>query len=488
VLSAVALNREGNESVRPWELVVHDRKQRRQVSLAGNGSLLIGRSAECDVRLDDESVSRHHARLHLASMELEDLSSRNGCWWLAAKPGVRWETLAERIAAEGSKLEPGARQRFGEGCLLKLGNVIGYLQRSTPVVHTIPAPPAPQKSGSLVLEDSEMMRLYELATRAAGTNLPVLVLGETGVGKDVLAGHIHRASGRRDGPLVRVNCGALSESLLESELFGHQRGAFTGAADAKPGLLELGHGGTVFLDEIGELPLSTQVKLLHVLETSEVTRVGATRSQRIDVRFVAATNRELAREVQLGRFRKDLYFRINAVCLKIAPLRSRRADIRPLVQHFLTRFCAAVGIAEPELTPEVLQHLEQYGWPGNVRELKNAVERAPILCNGGQLLPQHFTLESELLSDSSPSDSEARFSDDEAPTRVGPIERGPVVRSEPSLKLPPSAGLPYEHIEAALRNCGGNQTRAASLLGISRRTLVNRLNQYNLPRPRKANG
>ena len=470
-----------SEPARPWELVVHDRKQRRQFRLAGSGTLLIGRAADCDLRLEDESVSRHHARLHLDSMELEDLGSRNGSWCLASRPGVRWETLADRIMAEGTKLEPGERQRFSEGSLVKLGNVLSYLQRSTPAVHTIPAPAAPEKSGDLILEDPEMVLLYELAARAAVTTLPVLILGETGVGKDVLAAHIHRASARRDGPLVRVNCGALSESLLESELFGHQRGAFTGAADAKPGLLELGNGGSVFFDEIGELPLRTQVKLLHVLETGEVTRVGATRAQRIDVRFIAATNRELAREVQLGSFRKDLYFRINAVCLKIAPLRSRRADIRPLVRYFLARFCAKVGIAEPELTADALSHLEQYTWPGNIRELKNAVERAPIVCAGGQLLPRHFAVEAELMSDSPVIDEYGGFGEEEAPTRVGPIES-----SNAPAKPQPPGNLPHELIAETLRNCGGNQTRAASVLGISRRTLINRLNEYNLPRPRKA--
>jgi DNA-binding NtrC family response regulator len=275
---------------------------------------------------------------------------------------------------------------------------------------------------------------------------------------------------------VRINCGALSESLLESELFGHMRGAFTGANDAKAGLFEVGNGGTVFLDEIGELPLRTQVKLLHVLETGQVTRVGSTKAQRIDVRFVSATNRELARDVQAGTFRKDLYFRINTLCLKINPLRERRGDILPLVRHFLRRACSSMGLTEPSISPEAQAHLEEYGWPGNVRELKNSVERARLLCGSGPLMPEHFPTERELLNPA--PDMTDLWSDDDAPTKVrqrSPLESGPV------------AAIPSNHaaLIEALNACGGNQTRAAEMLGISRRTLVNRLNEFNLPRPRK---
>lgn len=469
-----------------WELVVHDRAQRRQYALSGERSLLIGRSAECDLRIDDDSVSRQHARVYPSCLEIEDLSSRNGSWWLQGKPGAAPDALADCIARDGKRLEPGARQRFGEGSLLKLGNVLCYLQRSAPLTHTVPVPAAPAPASDLILEDRAMVQLYDLAARSAATTLPVLILGETGVGKDVLAAHVHRSSARSDGPFVRVNCGALSESLLESELFGHQRGAFTGANDAKAGLLELGHGGSVFLDEIGELPLRTQVKLLHVLETGEVTRVGGTKAQRIDVRFIAATNRVLAREVQLGRFRKDLYFRINALCLKIAPLRSRPDDIVPLVRYFLRRFCSQVGLPEPLLSGDALRHLETYAWPGNIRELKNAVERAPILCGHGALLPHHFPMEPDLSSSSQlqaakpvPLPEETpRFTDAEPPTRTNLLIP----------QAPPAATASHDTIAEALRNCGGNQTRAAAALGISRRTLINRLNEYNLPRPRKAGG
>jgi DNA-binding NtrC family response regulator len=240
--------------------------------------------------------------------------------------------------------------------------------------------------------------------------------------------------------------------------------------------LELGHGGTVFLDEIGELPLRTQVKLLHVLETNQVTRVGATKAQLIDVRFIAATNRELPRDVQAGTFRKDLYFRINTLCLKINPLRERRTDILPFVDYFLRRASARMAVSIPELRPETKQHLEQYDWPGNVRELKNSVERARLLCGGGPLLPEHFPTERALLN--SAPDFTDIWSDTEAPTRV---------RKRPAMDSGLVSPGPVDHaaLVEALNSCGGNQTRAAAVLGISRRTLVNRLNEFNVPRPRK---
>lgn len=461
------------ESSSSWELVVLERQQRRVFRLPEAGPITIGRAPRCDVRLDDDSVSREHARLHLPTLELEDLNSRNGSWVLDQAPEPLSSALLERVSAQG-RLVPGVRRGFGPGAVLRLGSVVSQLQPSAPAMLTLPVA-AQRDSHAPVLQDRSMIELYALAERSATTALPLLILGETGVGKDVLAARIHQLSPRKNGPFVRINCGALSESLLESELFGHQRGAFTGANEAKAGLFEVGHGGSVFLDEIGELPLRTQVRLLHVLETNHVTRVGATKAQRIDVRFIAATNRELARDVQAGTFRKDLYFRINTLCLKINPLRERRADILPLVRHFLQRHCANSGARVPELSPEAARHLEEYHWPGNVRELKNAVERAHLLCGAGPLLPDHFPTERELVN-RAPNLADL-WADAEAPTqvRVRASESGVAERDDAHAAL----------LEA-LNTCGGNQTRAAQLLGISRRTLVNRLNRFNVPRPRKS--
>jgi DNA-binding NtrC family response regulator len=436
--------------------------------------ITIGRGAHCDLRLEDDSVSRQHARLHLPSLEIEDLDSRNGSWVLDLGPDAKLSALGDRISTDEVRLMPHVRNAFAPSAILKLGSVACQLQRGAPAVHTLPVPaPLPTSDDSPVLEDPEMVQLYALAARVAGTALPLLILGETGVGKDVLAARVHQRSPRKEAPFVRVNCGALSESLLESELFGHVRGAFTGANDAKAGLFEIGNGGTVFLDEVGELPLRTQVKLLHVLETGQVTRVGSTKAQRIDVRFIAATNRELAREVQAGTFRKDLYFRINTLCLKINPLRERKSDIMPLVRHFLQRACRAMGVSVPTISDEATRHLEEYGWPGNVRELKNSVERARLLCGDGRLLPDHFPTERELLNPA--PDLADSWLDEDAPTKV---------RRRSSLNWNPR---PDDHaaLVEALNACGGNQTRAAEMLGISRRTLVNRLNELDLPRPRK---
>ena len=470
---------QGAEAQGDWELVVYERQHRRAFRLPEHGVVSVGRAAQSDIRLDYESVSRHHARLHLPSLEVEDLGSRNGSWVLSPGAELNVGSLLDRIETEGERLIAHVPRHFELGAVLKLGGVISQVQRSAPLVHTLPVPPPALDDDAPVLEDPQMVQLYALAERTATTLLPLLILGETGVGKDVLAARVHQASPRK-GPFVRINCGALSESLLESELFGHQRGAFTGANDNKPGLFEIGQGGSVFLDEIGELPLRTQVKLLHVLETSHVTRVGATKPQRIDVRFIAATNRELVRDVQLGTFRKDLYFRINTLCLKINPLRERKADILPLVRYFLRRTSANMGVMEPELSDEAAQHLEQYSWPGNVRELKNSVERARLLGGTGPLLPQHFPTERDLLNPA--PDIADIWADAEAPTRIRPrplIDAG----AGPG----PKSLAPDSHtaLLEALNSCGGNQTRAAELLGISRRTLVNRLNEYNVPRPRK---
>jgi two-component system, NtrC family, response regulator AtoC len=457
-----------------FELVVYERRQRRQFRLPARGVVVIGRSPDCDIRLEDSSISRRHLLLNMGSFEAEETGSKNGSLLYSGQQGATWESVAEGTARDGVCMLSGRRYPLDSSSVLRLGNVVLSFGCGTPVVHTEPIRAAESLPlEDVVLEDPEMMRVYDLAARVAPTNLPVLVLGETGVGKDVLAEHIHHSSPRHKGPFVRVNCGALSDSLLESELFGHQRGAFTGAADAKAGFLELGHGGTVFLDEIGELPLHTQVKLLHVLETGEVTRVGATRARQIDVRYVAATNRELAQQVRLGHFRKDLYFRINAVCLKVTPLRKRKLEIEPLARYFLRRFCNTAGIPEPELTPAAIEHLKSYSWPGNIRELKNALERAPIMCGAGQILPRHLPVEKELTGSVRPD----RYSN-----------TGDWMDDDPMGTDAPSADnrrLSQARLAEALRSCAGNQTRAARLLGISRRTLVNRLNEYNLPRPRK---
>jgi transcriptional regulator with PAS, ATPase and Fis domain len=304
-----------------------------------------------------------------------------------------------------------------------------------------------------------MKQLYEVARRVAKSPLSVLLLGETGVGKEVLAEELHRASPRMGQPLLRLNCAGFTESLLESELFGYEKGAFTGAVKAKPGLLESAHGGTVFLDEVGELPLGLQAKLLRVLEQREVQRLGELRPRPIDVRFVAATNRDLEEEIARGTFRQDLYFRLNGISLVIPPLRERPDEIEPLARALIAQACRTMRRpSEPLLTSEIVALLRRYHWPGNVRELKNAIDRAVVLCAGDVLKPEHFSLErlsAPLLSARPPARS---------PIRVGRTDAPPEARE--------GSGGQRERLLDALERCGGNQSEAAKLLGVSRKTLM----------------
>jgi two-component system, NtrC family, response regulator AtoC len=322
-----------------------------------------------------------------------------------------------------------------------------------------------------LVHDPVMERVHMLAERAAAGTINVLIVGETGVGKEVLAERVHRQSQRAGKPFVCLNCASLSEHLLESELFGHERGAFTGASEAKQGLLETAPGGTVFLDEIGEMPMLLQAKVLRVLETRLVTRVGGLKPKPIDVRFVAATNRNLEEEVAAGRFRRDLYFRLNGMTLHIPPLRVRRGEITPLADIFLQQYSAPFGRPAPMLSFEAKDMLEAYVWPGNVRELRNMMERAVLLCTGPEILPEHLMLET--MSAATAASPELAWNSGARPTPLGlpAVDGGDEAERERILRV--------------LAECGGNQSRAAKALGIARSTLVLRLNSYQVPRPRK---
>jgi transcriptional regulator with PAS, ATPase and Fis domain len=268
---------------------------------------------------------------------------------------------------------------------------------------------------------------------------------------------------------VEVNCAALADNLLESELFGHDKGSFTNATSAKPGLIESADGGTLLLDEIGEIPLATQAKLLRVLEDQQVRRVGAIKARTIDVRFIAATNADLEKQIALGLFRSDLFYRLNGVAIVVPPLRERIADIEPLARAFIERACPA-GRRVPVLAPETLALLLSYRWPGNVRELRQMIDRALLLCGDGPIRPEHLPTEQM------------------RPRSETPTIRTPDVWTRSGDRtVPPAKGSPEEHqsILDALAGGGGNQTLAARLLGLSRRTLVSRLTDYNVERPRK---
>jgi DNA-binding NtrC family response regulator len=322
---------------------------------------------------------------------------------------------------------------------------------------------AVEPGAEVIFCDEHMRRLYALLRQAASGQVSVLVLGETGVGKDVMARAVHRLSPRTARPFQRVDCAALTEALAESELFGHEPGAFTGAVKAKPGLIEAADGGTVFLDEVGELPPRLQAKLLHVLEARQVTRVGSVKARAIDVRFVAATNRDLQEEVARGVFRKDLYYRLSGFSISIPPLRARPAEIAPLARAQVRACCRQLGrVQVPVLSPEAVANLEAHPWPGNVRELRNTIERAVLLGSGDRIEP------ADLVFDGTPGGGERTAADSSGPVRLSTDELEE-----------------RDRIERALLACGGNQSRAARLLGIARSTLTLRLDAFAIVRPRK---
>jgi two-component system response regulator PilR (NtrC family) len=309
--------------------------------------------------------------------------------------------------------------------------------------------------GSIVARSAQMDRLLELVARVAPTDATVLIEGESGTGKEVIAKALHHASPRAAGPFVAVNCGALPEALLESELFGHVRGAFTGATASKRGLLEEAHGGTLFLDEIGEMPAALQVKLLRALQSGEVRPVGSAQAVTVDVRVIAATNRDLTQMVRQGAFREDLFYRLNVIATRVPPLRERPEDIPALAEHFLESFARKQG-RDLRLGGPALDRLLRYSWPGNVRELENAMERTAILAPGPVVQ----------CDDLPPA-----VARDPAPEPVAPPP------GEHTL-----AEMERAHILQALERSGWNHSRAAEKLGIGRTTLWRKLKDFGLER------
>ena len=313
----------------------------------------------------------------------------------------------------------------------------------------------------LVGDSDSIRRLRERILRIAPTGATVLIRGESGVGKELVARAIHQHSNRADGPFVTMNCAALSESLLESELFGHEKGSFTGAVTRKIGKFEQAHTGTIFLDEVGEMSPAIQAKFLRVLEGHPYERVGGGAEVKVDVRVVAATNRDLENSVDQGRFRKDLYFRLQVMELVVEPLRDRRTDIAILAKHFMQRFSKKCGRSVTTILPSAMSTLVNYGWPGNVRELQNTIERAVILCSGETLTPSDIQLSalgrSEIASSHSASNSGYRA------VSIDLIEQ--------------------EHILATLEWTKWNKSQAAHILGIERSTLDRKLKKYEVERP-----
>ena len=425
----------------------------RTLGLPQAGALTIGRDQSSDVWIQEPSVSRCHAVLHVGDkLIIEDLGGANGTMIRdRPDPCVPAETLNVRHLV-------GKRAELTVGDTLLFGTARVVVRRAPDsAVAELDAP-----SDAAIVLDAETRAVFAQAALAAPTPLSVLLLGETGVGKEVLARAIHARSSRAAGPFCALNCAALTESLLESELFGHEKGAFTGAAQSRPGIFEAAHGGTLLLDEVGELRPAAQAKLLRVLEDKVVVRLGSTKPLEVDARIIAATNRNLELDIEQGRFRRDLFFRLNGLSLSIPPLRERPLELEPLARRFLASACRLMGRTEvPVISPSTLSCLRAHDWPGNVRELRQIMERAAALCPAGEILPEHLPRALAQLEPPRAVPSEGRG----LPQEIRSLERSRIVE--------------------ALAQAGGVQSAAARVLGISRRTLISRIEDFGLPRPRK---
>ncbi len=401
-----------------------------------------------DVTIDDGSISRRHARIYLGSeLQIEDLGSSNGTF------------------VQGQRIEPGRKVNLRTGDFFELGVVVCAVRGRAVAMM--------EESEDLIIADDKMRELHELVNKVARGGVNVLLLGETGVGKEIFAERLHAASPRAAKPLLRLNCAAFSDTLLESELFGHEKGAFTGAAQRKVGLLESADGGMVFLDEVGELEIGMQAKLLRVLEAGTLRRVGGVDSISIDVVYVAATNRDLQAMIKQDTFRSDLYFRLNGFSIDIPPLRERTGEVMPLAKRFAAAAARRMGeVGTPSFTASAETALASYNWPGNIRELRNIVDRAVLLASGAQIDTEHLMIEAD--GDASPAQDEVQ----QAIARAASESKPPDDLTEAEL-------AERQRIIEALAECFGNQTRAAEKLGISRRWLSTKMARFNIPRARK---
>jgi DNA-binding NtrC family response regulator len=411
----------------------------RSFVLPASGDVGVGRAEDCLVCIPEPSLSRRHVVIHAAPpRSLEDLGSSNG------------------TVVDGRRIEPRTRVPFFRtGTLVEIGDVTLVLETARE-----PTGDYDRTGDATDVADVQRERHERLIARVAESTIAVLIVGETGAGKEVLAERIHAASPRRAAPMVRLNCSALPETLMEAELFGYEKGAFTGASAAKPGLVEAADGGTLFLDEVAELGLSAQAKLLRALERGEVTRLGATKERKLDLRVISATHKDLRFLIARGTFREDLYFRLNGITIAVAPLRQRTGEIESLARAFVEAACAKTGRPAIPITREAMANLRSHAWPGNIRELRNVVERALVLCDDVAIRPEHVMLEEPHRDD--------REAASEVQRRLAEKERAELV--------------------SALEKCDLNQTHAAKLLGVSRRTLINRMVKHGLPRPRDREG
>ena len=428
-------------------LLVRAGDSTRVIALHEGEEIVVGRSRQAAISLDDERVSRLHARFFRKGGELfvRDLDSRHGTL-------VQGRTIRSTECA------------LIGGDLVRVGGAEILVATASDTASSSAADLEPEAADSdLVVADPKSAEVVAMARRLARAPSTVLILGKTGVGKEVLARLVHGWSPRAQGPYVRINCAAIPDALLESELFGYERGAFTGAERRKIGHIEAASGGTLLLDEVAELTKSAQAKLLGVLENRCIVRLGAVSETPVDVRLICATHRDLREEVAAGRFREDLYYRISTFTLHIPPLAERSAEIAPLAAVFARRFAQSLDQPEPRLRPDTIAMLLAYHWPGNVRELRNAIEHAVVLADGAVIEPRHLP---EAVR--------------EAPAAIAPTAPGgvsPAIRDQIET-------MERRAIEKALAAEAGNQTRAAQRLGISRRALTYKLAKYGFGRRR----
>ncbi|MET0402966.1 MAG: sigma 54-interacting transcriptional regulator [Cystobacter sp.] len=397
-------------------------------------SFTVGKDATCDLVVQDPFISSRHLKVvrREGHFQVVDTNSTNGTW---LGPVRIFEV------------------QVGLPTTLRVGETDLILE---------PITPARREQASfhgLIGNDASMKQLVEMIQRVAPSSAAVAILGESGTGKELVARALHECSQRTDKAFIPVNCAAISKELIESELFGHEKGSFTGATNARKGAFEEADGGTLFLDEIGELPLDLQAKLLRALESGEIKHVGASRPTHVDVRVVAATNRDLLSSVREGRFREDLYYRLCVVPLHLPPLRSRRGDILSLAEHFLRLYTPRGQTVR--LSPAAVERLQQHAWPGNIRELRNVVHRGLLLRKGTQLEPGDITFDQEVNRE----------------TGVSVPELPPGMTLEQMLLK-----LERQIVEAALRRYNNNRERVARELGVARSTLFKRLKEWGLTR------
>lgn len=342
-----------------------------------------------------------------------------------------------------------------------------------------------EENSTMIASDPAMQAVVKMADKVAPSEATILITGESGTGKEVMSQYIHRKSKRKDGAFIAINCAAIPENLLESELFGHEKGAFTGAAGRRIGKFEEASGGTLLLDEVSEMHISLQAKLLRAIQEREITRVGSNDPVKVDVRLIATSNRNLEEFVKKGGFREDLYFRLNVVNIRLPSLRERPADIAPLAQFFADKYAEANGVSKKKLAKETAGKLKSYGWRGNIRELENAMHRAILISTGDELEADAVQLEDRFGTPApSPLPSPQRGEGDRAQARSGEGAKNP--GAVETLIGRTIADVERDMILNTLDHCLGNRTHAANILGISIRTLRNKLNQYkdegvNLP-------